>query len=291
MQRYDIDIFGHKAGHGQRAKNIIRPEMALILDSDQMGREVTAVKEPICISEGRLIRVAAGSATYRINLEDYHLSTHDIIVIPPESIIEIIAHSHDFSIEALVCSSLPGIRQEEYTRLIPGRITHLSLTSDEWERQTRFILLLSTLLDMAEPPMDAVSHLIISMVIDLKRIIPKEALNQSVRKMSRGEQTFHQFLRLANEHGYRERNVTFYADRLLITPNHLSAIVRQQSGQTVIDWLTERTLTEARILLRHSSMMMYEIAERLNFPEATVFGRYFKKHTGTTPLAYRNQTV
>lgn len=287
MQRFSIDNFGHKAGEGQRARNYLRKDIALILDSDMMGHEVMSVCEPMRATEGRLVRVVTGTATYRINLEYYQLSAHDIIIISPDSIIEIISHTPDFAIEALVISSLAGIHQEEYARHLPNEVTHLSLATVDWNRQTQFIHLLSVLLDCENPPMDAISHLILSMVIDLKRTLKNAAPRQSVRKMSRGEQTFHQFLRLANEYGYRERNVTFYAERLLITPNHLSAIVRQQSNQTVIDWLTQRTLTEARILLRHSTLMMYEIAEHLNFPEATAFGRYFKKYMQQTPLEYR----
>lgn len=289
MQRFDIDNFGHKAGEGQRARNYLRNDITLILDSDQMGREVTALRQPMRGKEGRLIRIVSGTATYRINLEDYQLSQRDVIIIPPESIIEIITHSPDFSIEALVPSALPGIRQEEFVRGLPAEVMHQSLGESDWHRLGQFILLIANMLDDEDPTMEAVSHLVLSMVIYLKRIASRLAPRQTVSKTSRGEETFHRFLRLANEHGCRERNVTFYAERLLITPNHLSAIVRQQSGQSVMQWLTERTLTEARILLRHSDLMMYEIADRLCFPEATAFGRYFKKHTGMTPLEYRKR--
>ena len=54
-----------------------------------------------------------------------------------------------------------------------------------------------------------------------------------------------------------------------------------------MDWLNRTTTTEAKVLLKHSDLMIYEIGERLNFPESTAFIRYFKKHVGMTPLQYR----
>lgn len=62
--------------------------------------------------------------------------------------------------------------------------------------------------------------------------------------------------------------------------SHLSAVVRQQSGLSVMDWLNRTTVMEAKVLLKHTSLMMYEIADRLCFPEPTAFNRYFKKQTG-----------
>ena len=64
-------------------------------------------------------------------------------------------------------------------------------------------------------------------------------------------------------------------------------VVRQQSGLSVMDWLNRITTTEAKVLLKHSDLMIYEIDERLNFPEPTAFNRYFKKQVGVTPLQYR----
>ena len=72
-----------------------------------------------------------------------------------------------------------------------------------------------------------------------------------------------------------------------MTPNHLSAVVREQSGHTVQDWISKSTIQEAKVLLRHTDLMIYEIAERMNFSDVTAFNRYFKKQTGITPGAYR----
>lgn len=54
-----------------------------------------------------------------------------------------------------------------------------------------------------------------------------------------------------------------------------------------MDWLNEKTLLQAKVLLRHSDLMIYEIADRLGFPEPTAFNRYFKREAGMTPLEYK----
>jgi AraC-like DNA-binding protein len=41
--------------------------------------------------------------------------------------------------------------------------------------------------------------------------------------------------------------------------------------------------------LRFSDMTMQEIANDLNFPNASFFGRYFREHSGMTPLEYRTK--
>ncbi len=80
-------------------------------------------------------------------------------------------------------------------------------------------------------------------------------------------------------------SVRTYARHLHVSADHLGALLRKHRGRTARD-LT-RVLREAMRLLAHTEMTASEIAARLNFAEPTHFSRFFKRHTGRTPLAYR----
>jgi len=97
------------------------------------------------------------------------------------------------------------------------------------------------------------------------------------------------FLDLVAAHGATERKVAFYAEQLRLTPNHLSSVIRQQSGQTVMQWLNERTILQAKVLLKHSDLSSSDIAFRLGFTEATLFSRFFRRETDMTPKEYRER--
>ena len=79
----------------------------------------------------------------------------------------------------------------------------------------------------------------------------------------------------------------FYADKLHLTPKYLSKIIKEASGRSGPDWIDEYVILEAKNLLRYSKMTIKEIVFALNFPNASVFHKYFKAHTGLTPTDYR----
>jgi AraC-like DNA-binding protein len=82
-----------------------------------------------------------------------------------------------------------------------------------------------------------------------------------------------------------------FAEILRVHPNHLNAVVKQTTGKTIRELINERTLSEAKILLKHTNKQASEIAYELGFLEAASFNRFFKKLTGITPLIFRNQTL
>jgi AraC-like DNA-binding protein len=82
--------------------------------------------------------------------------------------------------------------------------------------------------------------------------------------------------------------VADYASLLNISPGHLSDVVKQQSGKPAIAHIHERLVLEAKRLLFHTDQVIKEIAFHLGFEDASYFSRFFKRLTGQTPQAYRD---
>lgn len=87
---------------------------------------------------------------------------------------------------------------------------------------------------------------------------------------------------------YRERlPLSFYADRLGVTRDHLSRTCRLIRGLGALDMLHERQFLEARRLLAHTALSVREIALALGFEDAAYFSRFFTRCAGESPAGYR----
>lgn len=103
----------------------------------------------------------------------------------------------------------------------------------------------------------------------------------------RDDAIFNQFLISVYEHCHRERTVKFYADEQHLSPYYFSTIIRGKSGKSALQWIENVTMTYARQYLNDSAMSIKQIAEHLNFPDQSTFGRYFKHREGCSPSEYR----
>lgn len=84
------------------------------------------------------------------------------------------------------------------------------------------------------------------------------------------------------------RSAFEFADQLNIHVNHLNRAVKENLQKSTTQVIAERQIQEAKILLRHSKWSVSEIAYALGFSEPTHFNNFFKKHTSTSPTAFRN---
>jgi AraC-like DNA-binding protein len=69
----------------------------------------------------------------------------------------------------------------------------------------------------------------------------------------------------------------------------LSAVIKQTSNNGAADWIDECVLLQAKVLLNSSSLNIQQIADELNFPSQSFFGKYFKRLTGLSPKQYRER--
>jgi AraC-like DNA-binding protein len=91
------------------------------------------------------------------------------------------------------------------------------------------------------------------------------------------------------QHLARHHRVGDYASMLGVSARYLNTCVRTSSGATASETIHRRQFLEARRLLRHTSWSVAAIAERLGFSEASWFIRFFKRHAGMTPGAFRER--
>lgn len=96
-----------------------------------------------------------------------------------------------------------------------------------------------------------------------------------------------EFIKLLHANFTRERAVTFYAERLCISPKYLSSVVKEFTGRSPGEWIDEYVILEAKNMLRFSGMSVQEVAYALNFNSQSTFGKYFKNVTGMSPTQFQ----
>lgn len=95
------------------------------------------------------------------------------------------------------------------------------------------------------------------------------------------------FKKLVSQHFLTRRKVTDYASLLHVTANHLNRTIKEVTDKTASETIADMLLQEARALLRFTDLSVSEIAYRLQFSDPSTFNRFFKKTSGITPLAFR----
>ena len=60
------------------------------------------------------------------------------------------------------------------------------------------------------------------------------------------------------------------------------------TGETRKEMIDKWIVHEIKLMLMFSDLSLQQIADRMHFPDQSYLGRFFKRHTGSSPLAYRN---
>jgi AraC family transcriptional activator of pobA len=83
------------------------------------------------------------------------------------------------------------------------------------------------------------------------------------------------------------RTAKDYADRLSVHINHLNKVLKENTGKTTTEHISNRLVQEAKILLKQTAWNISEIAYSLGFEEVAHFSTFFKKQTNIAPLKFR----
>lgn len=109
--------------------------------------------------------------------------------------------------------------------------------------------------------------------------------------LSRSNLLFRNFLMLVKDNITREGGVTFYADALFISKQYLAMIVKENVRKPISVFLAEARYEVAAQMLRDARMSIQQVSDTMNFPDQSTFGKFFKRHSGMSPLQYRKSIL
>ena len=110
--------------------------------------------------------------------------------------------------------------------------------------------------------------------------------------MMTGNATYQEVIRdrfknLVEGHCDKQHCVSWYANAMFISPDYLSKIIREYDGTSARAWINASIIEKARFLMQQSDLTLKDISDRLNFPDQSSFGRFFKSNTGQSPKEFR----
>jgi len=94
---------------------------------------------------------------------------------------------------------------------------------------------------------------------------------------------------LINQHYRTLRQPHDYAGLMNLSASYLNTLCKQNLGKTLSDLIHERVILEAKRFFAFSDLTVSQVADALQFTEASYFIRFFKKETGLTPENFREQ--
>jgi len=90
---------------------------------------------------------------------------------------------------------------------------------------------------------------------------------------------------------FKEKSVTYYADKLSVSTNYLNRCVSAVFNKSAKQVILEVAIMHSQLLLLETNKPVANIAYELEFEDPSYFTRLFKKLVGVTPKEYRNRTL
>lgn len=239
--------------------------------------------------------VLEGKAQVNINGTTYVAYKNDIFICPPNNIIESSLSSVDFQCQCI------GMSREYIHKLLPmadniwdikllfEKNPVFTLSPNEVTVWKQYYDLLCSKVHLPSVVQEKVINLLmLAFFYDMQNHLSR-VIQLPSRSYTSGECLFKKFIDLLETSYPKNREVSYYADRLNVTPKYLSSICKAASMQTASSLIDQYVLKDVEYLLKYSSKTIKEIVNELDFPNISFFGRYVKKHLGMPPRALREK--
>lgn len=254
------------------------------------------VKEQQMAHYGAIIICRSGKANIQVNFDDWQLFKGAVITIFPNDVIRLMPDETEepFLVEMLQYDA--AMLREASLQL--EHTVYEQLRQDRCRQDSPIVTdIINNMFRLLHVYFDQVGCTCISQLVLLQLkaffIGFHEYLQRNPRTTkSKGEsprmrEMFNRFMMLVERDYKLSRDVAYYASQMNITPKYLTLIVRQMTHETPKHIIDHYTILQLKLQLTASRQNVKEIAWEYHFNDVSFFCRYFKRHTGLTPMEIR----
>ena len=281
-----------------KAHKVVYNDFMLLDDNfdDEVFKGFSYIGSPVKLMFLSLIICVKGKMRVRVNLKDMNIGPNDVLLINPGAIIDMVVCEGEcrmavIHIDVDKVEHKPSVKIMLQLRSIINNesvITHLSDNAlsqfvDSYKSLRRVI---------SDEGMRFKDEVIIGSFQSLAAYWMNEiAVENEMHKnvaLSRNEQLFQGFIREVQKNYMVNREVSFYASKLCITPKYLGVVVAQVSGRRPLEWIRDYVILDAKAMLLSREYSIQQISQILNFPNPSFFSKYFREAVGCSPSKFLN---
>lgn len=273
--------------------NYIPQNIDLMAGIDVTGNFKHLFKTPSKVPGYLFLLCFQGTCTITVHLTQYTMKKGTLLILLPDLYFQVLEQSDDckfifagFATELVRSSSLFS-KSIEYTPFIFEKPV-LQLEKKGYELMYSYIRIIikAKYIYNNVITQEQAALTFTQLILGLGNLIKNgKSVNQ---QYNRNQEIVKELVRTVVMNYQTERNVSFYAEKMHLSPQHLSTTIKKITGKTLTDIISSFIINDAKAKLKSTEMTIQEIAYSLNFPDISFFGKYFKRYTGMSPKQYRS---
>ena len=246
---------------------------------------------------GLIVICTEGIAQFDYDGQQIRLHKDDLFLYMAHSVVTNFMSSSDFNCRQIWFSRGELWNISKYGEVSLSDLPYLKrhpimhLTEDDVKLLDDYFQLLCRRMRDPSPVLysNIVRSLVSTMMLEILSMMRRQEPENTVTTGVHRQRLANEFMRLVEQSDGRIRKVDDFANQLNITPKYLSTLLKETMNRRPSEMIHFYTLKAIEHRLRYTDMTMQEIANDLNFANASFFGKYFKEHAGMTPLDFRKK--
>ncbi|NOU65341.1 response regulator [Paenibacillus sp. LMG 31461] len=109
------------------------------------------------------------------------------------------------------------------------------------------------------------------------------------KRSGRSSNVIEQIQKFISENYAKNLAIAEIAAYVYLSQTYVSLLFKQETGETIYEYLMKVRIAKAKELLVDPRIKFYEVCELVGYTDPSYFSKLFKKMTGLTPSAYRDQ--